>query len=61
MLEFKGFIALGAFEFAQDCTLVMTDHVTLEAVDIGEGFVANFARLQTQIEKLGFRENNQTL
>lgn len=57
MLEFEGFIALGAFKFAQNSALVMADHVTLEAVDVGEGFVANFTRLQSQQESLGFRQN----
>lgn len=46
MLKFESFITLIAFEFAQESRLVMADHVTLQTIDIGESFVANFATLK---------------
>lgn len=45
MLEFKRFIAIGALEFSQSSALVVTDHVTLQAVDISEILLANTTRL----------------
>ena len=45
VLEFERFIALRAFEFSEHCTLVVADHVSLEAVDVGESFVADLTGL----------------
>lgn len=53
MFEFEGFIAFCTFELSQDRALVMADHVTLEAVDVCEGFVANLAGLETNIKLKG--------
>lgn len=46
MLEFKSFLALRALELSEDGALVVADHVPLQPVDVGEGFVADLARLQ---------------
>jgi hypothetical protein len=46
MLELEGLIALRAFEFSQNCTLVVANHVSLEAVDVRKSFVANLTRLE---------------
>lgn len=46
MLEFEGLIALITLELTQQSGLIVTDHVTLQAVHIGEGFVANLAALK---------------
>lgn len=46
MLEFEGLFTFRAFEFPQHCTFIMAYHVALQAVDIGECFTANFARLK---------------
>lgn len=43
MFEFESFVAFCAFKFPQNSAFVVADHVALEAVDICEGFVANFA------------------
>lgn len=45
MLEFKGLFAVGAFEFAEAGALVVTDHVALEAIDVGKILLAYYAGL----------------
>lgn len=45
VLEFKGFVAIIAFEFAQQCAFVVADHVSLQPVNIREALVADLARL----------------
>ena len=45
MFELKGLHALGTFELAQLVGFVVRNHVTLETVNIGEGFGAHFANL----------------
>lgn len=54
MLEFEGLVAVGAFEFAESSTLVVTDHVTLEAVHVGKVLLAHATRLM----RGGRRRNN---
>lgn len=51
MLELKGLITLIAFEFTQQGGLIMADHVTLQAIDIGKSFVADFAALKGDTRK----------
>lgn len=46
MFKLEGFVAVVALELPQQCALVVADHVTLQAVNIGERLVANFARLK---------------
>ena len=41
MLELERLPALLTLELAEVSALVMADHVTLETVDVGEGFVAH--------------------
>jgi hypothetical protein len=48
VLEFEGLFALGAFEFAKNCTLVVANHVSLQSVHVGKLLVAHFARLKQQ-------------
>ena len=45
MLEFEGLFAVGAFEFAEAGALVVTDHVALEAIDVGKILLAYYAGL----------------
>lgn len=45
MLKFEGFVAFCALELPKNCALIVADHVPLEPVDVGEGFVANLAGL----------------
>jgi len=45
MLELERFLALGTFELAEYCALVVTYHVPLETVHVGERLVTHFARL----------------
>lgn len=54
MLELEGLVAVVALELAQLCALVMTDHVTLESVHVGEALVANLACLRANKVSLGF-------
>lgn len=46
VLELERFITIRTFEFPQQCRFVVTNHVTLQPVHIGEGLVADFAALQ---------------
>lgn len=46
MFELESFFALRTLELAKDGTLVVADHVALQAVNIGELLVAHLARLQ---------------
>lgn len=48
MLELKCFVAIGAFEFAQQRRFIVTDHVSLEAVHVGKCLLANFTALQIE-------------
>lgn len=43
VLEFKGFVAIIAFKFAQQCAFVVTDHVSLQPVHVREALVADLA------------------
>lgn len=43
MLELERLFALWTLELAKDGTLVVADHVTLKAVNIGELLVAHLA------------------
>ena len=45
VLELEGLAALGTLELAQIGALVVTDHVTLKAVDVCERLVADLADL----------------
>lgn len=45
VLEFESLVAVGAFEFAQKRRFVVADHVALQAIDVGEALVADFATL----------------
>lgn len=40
VLQFERLVAVVAFELAQHRRLLVTDHVTLQPVHIGKGFVA---------------------
>jgi len=44
VLELECFFAVGAFEFAKASALVVTDHVTLQTVDVGEILLAHGTR-----------------
>lgn len=46
MLELESLFALWTLELAKDGALVVADHVTLKAVNIGELLVAHLARLK---------------
>ena len=46
MFKLEGLVAIGALEFAQSSRLVVADHVTLQAIDVGEVLLAHAARLQ---------------
>lgn len=46
MLELESLFTLWTLELAKDGTLVVADHVTLKAVNIGELLVAHLARLK---------------
>lgn len=48
VFEFESFIAIVAFEFAQQRALVVADHVPLQPVHVCEAFVADLARLLTK-------------
>lgn len=45
MFEFERFVTVGAFEFAQQSRFVVADHVPLQAIHVGETFLAYFAAL----------------
>lgn len=45
MFELERFFALGTFEFAEHRALVVTYHMSLEPVHVGERLVAHLARL----------------
>lgn len=45
MLEFECLVAVLAFEFAQQRRFVVADHVALQAVHVGERFLAQLAAL----------------
>lgn len=46
VLELEGLVAVGALEFAQQRRFVVADHVALQAIHVGETFVADFAALK---------------
>lgn len=46
VLELEGLVALLALKLPQQRTLVVADHVPLQAVDVREGLVADAAGLQ---------------
>lgn len=48
MLKFECFVTFSAFEFPKDCALIVADHVPLESVDVGEGFIADLAGLERE-------------
>lgn len=52
VLEFKGFVAVVAFEFAQRGALVVADHVPLQPVYVRETLVADLARLLTKEKRV---------
>jgi hypothetical protein len=45
MFKFEGFITLWTLELAEDRTLVVAYHMPLQSIHVGEGLVANLARL----------------
>lgn len=46
MFKLEGLVAVGALEFAQSSRFVVTNHVTLQAVDVGKILLANATRLK---------------
>lgn len=44
MFKFERFFALWTFELAQHCAFIVTYHVPLEAVNVGERLVAHLTR-----------------
>lgn len=48
MLKLECFITIVALELTQLCTLVVADHVPLQAIYIREALVANLASLLTK-------------
>ena len=52
MLEFESLSAVRTLEPPQYGRLVVTDHMPLKAINVGEMLVANFARLQKTGKKL---------
>jgi hypothetical protein len=48
VFEFKSFLALRTLELPQHSTLIMADHVALQAVHIRKCLVAHFAGLLTK-------------
>jgi hypothetical protein len=61
VLEFEGLFALGAFEFAKNCTLVVANHVSLQSVHVGKLLVAHFARLKQQQHSSLASKNSHTM
>jgi len=51
MFELERLFALGTFELAQHCALVVAYHMPLETVNVGERLVAHLAGLQTRENK----------
>lgn len=56
MFEFERFIAFCTFEISEDGTFIMTDHVTLKTVDVGECFITYFTRLKQKETTMSVRE-----
>jgi len=51
MFKLERFFALWTFELAQHCAFIVTYHVPLEAVNVGERLVAHLTRLQARQNK----------
>jgi len=51
MFKLERFFALRTFELAQHCAFIVTYHVPLETVNIGERLVAHLTRLQARQNK----------
>lgn len=52
MFELEGLVAFSAFELPENGALVVANHVPLQAVDIGERLVADFAGLEKKINNI---------
>ena len=57
MLELECFFAVGAFEFAKASALVVTDHVTLQTVDVCEILLAHGTRLRVRLKGIKKRKS----
>lgn len=51
MFKFERLVAFCAFEFPKDRALVVADHVPLEPVNVGEGFITDLAGLEREKAK----------
>lgn len=51
MFKLERFFAFWTFELAQHCAFIVTYHVPLEAVNVGERLVAHLTRLQARQNK----------
>lgn len=58
VFKLEGLLAVGALKLAQSSRFVVTNHVTLQAVDVGEVLLTNAARLN---QKYRGRENRETI
>lgn len=45
VFKFEGLVAIGALELAQSSRFVVTNHVTLQTVDVGEILLTHTTRL----------------
>lgn len=50
MLKLEGFLAMGTLKLTKQGTLIMTDHVPLESVDVCKSLAAHRAGLETKIQ-----------